>query len=121
MGALCGVNRNLFMSPQEQWHNRSLSTRESNKQQIYKYIASERDLTTAPRKSHNSASGGGELAGGADVEAQFIPCLATIKLAMQSGTLVPAARKVMPMMTSGIPRVYPIIVTCRRDQGQRSG
>lgn len=43
-----------------------------------------------------------------------VPCLATIKLAMQSGTLVPAARKVMPMMTSGIPRVYPIIVTCRR-------
>lgn len=47
-------------------------------------------------------------------ETLFIPCLATIKLAMQSGTLVPAARKVMPMMTSGIPRVYPIIVTCRR-------
>lgn len=42
---------------------------------------------------------------------QMIPCLATIKLAMQSGTLVPAARKVMPIITSGIPRVYPIIVT----------
>lgn len=40
------------------------------------------------------------------------PCRATMRLAMQSGTLVPAARKVMPMMTSGIPRVYPIIVTC---------
>ena len=34
-----------------------------------------------------------------------VPCLATMRLAMQSGTLVPAARKVMPMMTSGIPRV----------------
>lgn len=33
---------------------------------------------------------------------------------MQSGTLVPAARKVMPMMTSGIPSVYPVIVTCRK-------
>lgn len=40
-----------------------------------------------------------------------IPCLATITLAMQSGTLVPAARKVMPMMTSGIPRVKPMTVT----------
>lgn len=40
-----------------------------------------------------------------------IPCLATITLAMQSGTLVPAARKVMPMMTSGIPRVKPTTVT----------
>lgn len=30
---------------------------------------------------------------------------------MQSGTLVPAARKVMPMMTSGIPRVKLIMVT----------
>lgn len=47
-------------------------------------------------------------------EARPVPCLATIKLAMQSGTLVPAARKVMPMMTSGIPSVYPIMVTCRR-------
>lgn len=28
----------------------------------------------------------------------FLPCRATIRLAMQSGTLVPAARKVMPMM-----------------------
>lgn len=28
----------------------------------------------------------------------FVPCRATIRLAMQSGTLVPAARKVMPMM-----------------------
>lgn len=46
-----------------------------------------------------------------------LPCLATIKLAMQSGTLVPAARKVMPMMTSGIPSVYPTIVTCRRVRG----
>lgn len=36
---------------------------------------------------------------------EAIPCLATIKLAIQSGTLVPAARKVMPMITSGIPRV----------------
>lgn len=42
---------------------------------------------------------------------QTVPCLATIKLAIQSGTLVPAARKVMPMITSGIPRVYPITVT----------
>lgn len=33
-------------------------------------------------------------------------------LAMQSGTLVPAARKVIPMMTSGIPSVNPITVTC---------
>lgn len=33
------------------------------------------------------------------------PCLATMRLAMQSGTLVPAARKVIPMMTSGIPSV----------------
>lgn len=39
------------------------------------------------------------------------PCLATIRLAMQSGTLVPAAKKVMPMITSGIPSVYPMIVT----------
>lgn len=30
---------------------------------------------------------------------------------MQSGTLVPAAKKVMPMMTSGIPSVKPITVT----------
>ena len=30
---------------------------------------------------------------------------------MQSGTLVPAARKVMPMMTSGMPRVKPMMVT----------
>lgn len=37
-----------------------------------------------------------------------------MRLAMQSGTLVPAARKVMPMMTSGIPRVKPIIVTLKR-------
>ena len=28
----------------------------------------------------------------------LLPCRATIRLAMQSGTLVPAARKVMPMM-----------------------
>lgn len=28
----------------------------------------------------------------------YSPCRATIRLAMQSGTLVPAARKVMPMM-----------------------
>lgn len=28
----------------------------------------------------------------------WLPCRATIRLAMQSGTLVPAARKVMPMM-----------------------
>lgn len=39
------------------------------------------------------------------------PCRATIRLAIQSGTLVPAARKVMPMMTSGIPRVKLIMVT----------
>ena len=42
---------------------------------------------------------------------ECVPCLATITLAMQSGTLVPAARKVMPMMTSGIPRVKPMTVT----------
>lgn len=40
-----------------------------------------------------------------------LPWRATIRLAMQSGTLVPAARKVMPMMTSGIPSVKPITVT----------
>lgn len=40
-----------------------------------------------------------------------VPCRATMTLAMQSGTLVPAARKVMPMMTSGMPRVKPITVT----------
>lgn len=40
-----------------------------------------------------------------------LPCRATITLAMQSGTLVPAARKVMPMITSGMPRVKPITVT----------
>ena len=34
-----------------------------------------------------------------------------MRLAMQSGTLVPAARKVMPMMTSGMPRVKPMMVT----------
>lgn len=34
-----------------------------------------------------------------------------MRLAMQSGTLVPAARKVMPMITSGIPRVKLIMVT----------
>lgn len=39
------------------------------------------------------------------------PCRATMRLAMQSGTLVPAARKVMPMITSGIPRVKLIMVT----------
>lgn len=41
----------------------------------------------------------------------WLPWRATIRLAMQSGTLVPAARKVMPMMTSGIPSVKPITVT----------
>lgn len=40
-----------------------------------------------------------------------LPCRATMRLAMQSGTLVPAARKVMPMMTSGIPSVKPMTVT----------
>lgn len=40
-----------------------------------------------------------------------LPWRATIRLAMQSGTLVPAARKVMPMITSGIPSVKPITVT----------
>ena len=40
-----------------------------------------------------------------------VPWRATITLAMQSGTLVPAARKVMPMMTSGMPSVKPITVT----------
>lgn len=39
------------------------------------------------------------------------PCRATMRLAMQSGTLVPAARKVMPMITSGIPSVKLIMVT----------
>lgn len=34
-----------------------------------------------------------------------------MRLAMQSGTLVPAARKVMPMITSGIPRVKLMMVT----------
>ncbi|KAG7282025.1 hypothetical protein CRUP_020130 [Coryphaenoides rupestris] len=34
---------------------------------------------------------------------------------MQSGTLVPAARKVMPMMTSEIPSVQLMTVTCRPD------
>lgn len=47
-------------------------------------------------------------------ETWCVPCRATIRLAMQSGTLVPAARKVMPMMTSGIPKVYPMTVTCRK-------
>jgi len=35
----------------------------------------------------------------------FLPCRATIRLAKQSGTLVPAAKKVMPIMTSGMPIV----------------
>ena len=43
---------------------------------------------------------------------RLLPCLATMRLAMQSGTLVTAARNVMPMITSGIPRVKPMIVTC---------
>lgn len=66
--------------------------------------------------NRNAGRGMGPLgnADGWGPKTLFVPCLATIKLAMQSGTLVPAARKVMPMMTSGIPRVYPIIVTCRR-------
>lgn len=48
-----------------------------------------------------------------DLSASYVnvPCRATMTLAMQSGTLVPAARKVMPMMTSGMPRVKPITVT----------
>lgn len=50
-----------------------------------------------------------------------LPCRATIRLAMQSGTLVPAARKVMPMMTSGIPRVKPITVTYRSIRCDPSG
>lgn len=60
--------------------------------------------------------GDGGLHGAADgwgAGTLCVPCRATIRLAMQSGTLVPAARKVMPMMTSGIPNVYPMIVTCR--------
>ena len=44
----------------------------------------------------------------------YPPCRATITLAMQSGTLVPAARKVIPIITSGIPRVKPITVTWNR-------
>lgn len=68
-------------------------------------------------------SGGGEgacvvMLTAVGAETRCVPCLATIRLAMQSGTLVPAARKVMPMMTSGIPNVYPIIVTCRRKGGK---
>lgn len=39
-----------------------------------------------------------------------------MRLAMQSGTLVPAARKVIPMMTSGIPSVYPMIVTWKQQE-----
>lgn len=39
------------------------------------------------------------------------PWRATIRLAMQSGTLVPAARNVMPIITSGMPSVYPMMVT----------
>lgn len=37
-----------------------------------------------------------------------LPCLATMTLETASGTLVPAARKVIPMTLSGILRVSPI-------------
>jgi len=38
-----------------------------------------------------------------------------MRLAMQSGTLVPAARKVIPMTTSGMSNVKLMMVTCNKD------
>lgn len=49
------------------------------------------------------------------------PCRATMRLAIQSGTLVPAARKVMPMMTSGIPSVKLIMVTLAEEESLLTG
>lgn len=40
-----------------------------------------------------------------------VPCRATIRLAMQSGTLVPAAKNVMPIITSGMSKVKLMMVT----------
>ena len=39
------------------------------------------------------------------------PCLATMTLAIASGTLVPAAKNVMPIILSGMSNVNPINVT----------
>lgn len=39
------------------------------------------------------------------------PCRATMRLAMQSGTLVPAAKKDIPMTTTGMLSVKLIMVT----------
>ena len=38
------------------------------------------------------------------------PCLATRTLVIKSGTEVPAARKVRPITTSGMPIVPPVLV-----------
>ena len=48
-------------------------------------------------------------------ECRALPCLATKTLAMASGMLVPAARKVIPITLSGISNVNPINVTCRNN------
>ena len=39
-----------------------------------------------------------------------LPCLATRTEVMRSGTEVPAARKVRPMMASGMSKVLPVVV-----------
>ena len=46
------------------------------------------------------------------LETAMSPCprLATARDESMSGTLVPAARNVRPMMVSSIPSVYPIVV-----------
>ena len=43
--------------------------------------------------------------------ASFLPCRTTKTLLNASGTLEPAARKVIPMTLSGMPKVKPMIVT----------
>lgn len=46
-------------------------------------------------------------------QALKLPSLATRRLEIASGILVPAARKTNPMMTSGTPIVKPINDTCK--------
>ena len=45
---------------------------------------------------------------------RLVPCLATMTLAIASGILVPAARKVIPITLSGIDNAYPIYVTLKK-------
>lgn len=66
---------------------------------------------TAPRTFSQAGSDGKKNFPKTCLNSRDKPWRATIRLAMQSGTLVPAARNVMPIITSGIPSVYPMMVT----------